>query len=108
MVWYEPSGTVADASYWNNANNHSFAYTISGSSLGDANSIYIAYNGWSGGVTFTLPVPPTGTGWYRVTDTCNWNDGPNTFVTPGDETLIGGGGNSYSQCGESLLLLISK
>jgi isoamylase len=69
---------------------------------------YIAYNGWSGSVTFTLPAPPTGTNWYRVTDTCNWNDGPNTFVTPGNETLIGGAGTTYGQCGQSLLLLISK
>jgi len=108
VAWYEPSGTVADAGYWNNANNHAFAYTINGSSFGDAQSIYIAYNGWSSNVSFTLPPPPTGTSWYRVTDTCNWNDGPNTFATPGSETLIGGGGSSYSQCGQSLLLLISK
>jgi isoamylase len=54
------------------------------------------------------PPPPTGTNWYRVTDTCDWNDGPNTFVTPGNETLIGGSGTTYSQCGQSLLLLISK
>jgi isoamylase len=43
-----------------------------------------------------------------VTDTCDWNDGPNTWVTPGNETLIGGAGATYSQCGQSLLLLISK
>jgi glycogen operon protein len=55
-----------------------------------------------------LPPPPTGTHWYRVTDTCNWNDGANTFVTPGNETLIGGGGATYGQCGQSLLLLIAK
>jgi glycogen operon protein len=29
-------------------------------------------------------------------------------VTPGNETLIGGTGATYSQCGQSLLLLISK
>jgi isoamylase len=55
-----------------------------------------------------LPTPPTGTNWYRVTDTCDWNDGPNTFVTPGSESPIGPGGTIYSQCGQSLLLLISK
>lgn len=108
VAWYEPSGAVASSSYWNNTSNYSIAYTVNGSSFGDSNSMYIAYNGWSGSVTFTLPPPPTGTNWYRVTDTCNWNDGPNTFVTPGNETLIGGGGATYSQCGESLLLLISK
>lgn len=108
VVWYEPSGAVADSSYWSNTSNYAIAYTVNGSSFGDANSMYIAYNGWSGSVNFTLPAPPTGTNWYRVTDTCNWNDGANTFVTPGNETLIGGAGTNYSQCGQSLLLLISK
>ena len=108
VVWYEPSGAVATTSYWDNTSNYAIAYTINGSSFSDANSMYIAYNGWSGSVTFTLPAPPTGTSWYRVTDTCDWNDGPNTFVTPGNETLIGGAGTTYGQCGQSLLLLISK
>jgi isoamylase len=108
VEWWEPSGVQATTSYWNNSSNYAIAYTINGSSFGDANSIYIAYNGWSGSVTFTLPPPPTGTNWYRVTDTCNWNDGANTWVTPGNETLIGGSGATYSQCGQSLLLLISK
>jgi glycogen operon protein len=108
VAWYEPSGAVATTSYWDNTSNYAIAYTINGSSFSDANSMYIAYNGWSGSVTFTLPAPPTGTNWYRVTDTCDWNDGPNTFVTPGNETLIGGAGTTYGQCGQSLLLLISK
>ena len=108
VEWWEPSGVQATTSYWNNTSNYSIAYTINGSSFSDSNSIYIAYNGWSGSVTFTLPPPPTGTNWYRVTDTCNWNDGANTWVTPGNETLIGGSGATYSQCGQSVLLLISK
>ena len=108
VVWYQPSGATADDAYWNNANNHAIAYTVNGSSLGDSNSMYVAYNGWSSAVSFVLPAPPTGTQWYRVTDTCNWNDGANTFVAPGSETLIGAAGTSYSQCGQSLLLLIAK
>jgi glycogen operon protein len=108
VVWYDPSGAVASTSYWNNTSNYAIAFTINGSSLSDPNSIYIAYNGWSGSVNFTLPTPPTGSNWYRVTDTCNWNDGPNTFVTPGNEASIGGAGTPYAQCGQSLLLLISK
>jgi isoamylase len=108
VVWYEPSGAVATTSYWDDTSNYAIAYTVNGSSFSDTNSMYIAYNGWSGSVTFTLPAPPTGTNWYRVTDTCDWNDGPNTFVTPGNETLIGAAGATYGQCGQSLLLLISK
>jgi isoamylase len=108
VQWWEPSGAAVTSSYWNNTSNYSIAYTVNGSSFSDNNSMYIAYNGYSGSVNFTLPTPPTGTNWYRVTDTCDWNDGPNTFVTPGNETEIGGAGTTYSQCGQSLLLLISK
>ena len=108
LQWWEPGGQQVNSSYWNNTSNYAIAYTVNGSSFGDANSIYIAYNGWSGSVNFTLPQPPTGTNWYRVTDTCDWNDGPNTFVTPGNETYIGPAGTTYGQCGQSLLLLISK
>jgi isoamylase len=108
VEWWEPSGAEITSSYWNNTGNYALAYTVNGSSFSDPNSMYIAYNGWSGSVTFTLPAPPTGTNWYRVTDTCDWNDGPNTFVTPGNETEIGPAGTTYSQCGQSLLLLISK
>jgi len=108
VTWWEPSGAQVDSSYWNNTSNYALAYTVNGSSFGDANSMYIAFNGWSGSVNFVLPAPPTGTSWYRVTDTCNWNDGANTWATPGNEALIGGGGTSYGLCGQSLLLLIAK
>ncbi len=108
ISWYQPSGAYVTNAYWDNTSNYAIAYTLNGSSFGDANSIYIAYNGWSGSITFTLPTPPTGTNWYRVTDTCDWNDGPNTWVTPGNEVLLGGAGTTYNQCGQSLLLLISK
>jgi glycogen operon protein len=107
VVWWQPSGAQADSNYWNNTSNHAIAHTINGSYFGDANSIYIAYNGWSGNVNFTLPAPPTGSNWYRVADTCNWNDS-NAMAAPGSEALIGAGGTSYGQCGQSLLLLISK
>ncbi len=107
VLWWQPSGAQADSNYWNNTGNHAIAWTINGSSFGDANSIYIAYNGWSGNVNFTLPAPPTGTAWYRAADTCNWNDS-NAMAAAGSEALIGGGGTTYGQCGQSLLLLISK
>ncbi|TLY53589.1 MAG: glycogen-debranching protein, partial [Gammaproteobacteria bacterium] len=107
VVWWQPNGAQADSSYWNNTGNHAIAYTVNGGYFGDANSIYIAYNGWSGSVTFTLPAPPTGTNWYRAADTCNWNDS-NAMAASGSEAFIGGGGTTYGQCGQSLLLLISK
>ena len=108
VVWWEPSGAQADSTYWNNSSNYALAYTINGSSFGDANSIYIAFNGYSGSVNFVLPAPPTGSNWYRVTDTCDWNDGANTWVTAGSETMIGGAGTSYGLCAQSMLLLVAK
>ena len=50
-----------------------------------ANStLYVIYNGASAytgdlpanETQFTLPPAPSGKNWYRVTDTCEWNDGP--------------------------------
>jgi isoamylase len=109
LQWYAPAGSVVDPTYWNNASNHAIAWQIDGTEFGDpASAIYIAYNGWSGSVSFTLPWPGTGKNWYRTTDTCNWADGPDTVATPGTESLIGGQGATYDLCGEALLLLIAK
>ena len=109
LQWYTPAGTVADPAYWNDTGNHAIAWEIDGTEFGDpASAIYVAYNGWSGPVNFILPWPGNGKTWYRVTDTCNWADGPNTVATPGSEGLIGGQGTNYNLCGEALLLLIAK
>jgi isoamylase len=59
-------------------------------------------------VNFTLASPGSGKQWYRVTDTCNWADGPDTVALPGIEILIGGQGANYNLCGQALLLLIAK
>jgi len=110
LQWYAPAGSVVDPTYWNNASNHAIAWQIDGTEFGDpASAIYIAYNGWSSSVSFTLPSPGnSGKNWYRTTDTCNWADGPDTVAIPGTESLIGGQGATYDLCGEALLLLIAK
>ncbi len=108
MEWWEPSGVQADDNYWDAGDNYAIGYTINGSDFGDPNSIFVGYNGWDSEVTFTLPPPPTGTNWYRVTDTSSWNFGPSSWVTPGNETLIGPGGTTYGMTGRSLIVLISK
>ncbi|MGA2904310.1 MAG: isoamylase, partial [Candidatus Korobacteraceae bacterium] len=109
LVWWTPAGTTPDATYFNSGSNHSIAYQFYGSALGDSSSsIYVAYNGWSGNVNFTLPSPGGGTNWYRVTDTCAWAEGPNQVRTPGAEDSIGGQGYVYGLCGRGLLLLIAK
>jgi isoamylase len=55
-----------------------------------------------------LPSAPPGKNWYRVTDTCEWNDGPNTWAAPGNETLIGPGNSTYGVCGQALVLFIAS
>ncbi len=109
LRWFKPDGAQADAAYFNDSANHAIAWRVDGSEFGDsASAIYVAYNGWSGNVNFTLPWPGTGKQWYRVTDTATWNEGGNTVVVPGAEALIGGEWTVYGLQGRSLLVLIAK
>ncbi|HEY0095353.1 MAG TPA: glycogen-debranching protein, partial [Archangium sp.] len=109
MRWFQPSGAVADSAYMTNAGNHSLAYRIDGTEFGDtASALYVAYNGWSGAVNFNLPWPGTGKSWYRVTDTCNWAEGPSQVAAPGAEALLGGENYLYGLCGRGLLMLIAR
>ncbi|WP_024872052.1 isoamylase [Tolumonas lignilytica] len=109
LRWFEPNGSVADSTYFNDSNNHALAYRIDGTEFNDpASSIYVAYNGWSDNVNFVLPWPGTGKSWYRVMDTSNWNEGGANIVAPGSETYIGGEGTNYGLNGRGVLVLIAK
>jgi isoamylase len=109
LQWYTPAGTPADQTYWNNPSNHAIAWQLDGSAFNDPTAaLYIANNGWSDSVNFTLPDPGDGKNWYRVTDTCSWAEGPNTVAAPGQEALVGGQGTNYSLCGRAALLLIAR
>nr|AYM52855.1 isoamylase [Myxococcaceae bacterium MCy9487] len=111
--WFKPNGTVADSAYFDDADNHALAYRIDatefvGESVG---AIYVAYNGWSENVSFTLPWPGTGRQWYRVTDTCTWieNRGANqVMLNPGAADLMGGENASYGLCSRGVLVLVAK
>ncbi|GAA0446160.1 glycogen operon protein GlgX homolog [Actinoplanes capillaceus] len=109
LNWFTPAGTTPDAAYWGNANNHALAWRIDGSEFGDsAPGIYVAYNDWSGDVDFTLPAPPAGKQWYRVTDTSTWAEGPNQVAGPGAEALIGGASTTYALRARAVLLLVAR
>lgn len=109
LRWFKPDGTVMDSAYFGSAGNHAMAWRIDGSEFGDtASAIYVAYNGWSGLVNYTLPWPGTGKTWYRVTDTCNWAEGATQVRTPGTEDLIGSENTLYGVCGRGTLVLIAK
>jgi glycogen operon protein len=89
--------------------NHAIAWRIDGTELGDpASAIYVAYNGWSGDVIYSLPWPGNGRSWYRVMDTSTWNEGPDTVVAPGSEAFVGGEWASYTLHERGVLLLIAK
>jgi glycogen operon protein len=109
LRWFKPDGTVADGTYFNDANQHAIAWRVDGTEFGDsAAAIYVAYNGWSGAVNFTLPWPGTNRSWYRVTDTCTWAEGAGQVRAPGSEDPIGGENTAYSECARGVLVLIAK
>ncbi|RZU53866.1 glycogen operon protein [Krasilnikovia cinnamomea] len=109
LDWFTPGATTPDSAYWANGENHALAWRYDGTELGDpAAAIYVGYNGWSGDVTFTLPAPPAGKSWYRVTDTSAWAEGPDQVAVPGSETALGGQGSTYVLHGRAVLLLIAK
>jgi glycogen operon protein len=104
-----PPSAAFGKAYWANSGNHAIAWRIDGTEFDDpASAIYAAFNGWSGEVSFTLPPVGDGRSWHRVTDTCNWAEGPDNVAAPGAETRIGGAGASYTLCGRAVLLLIAN
>jgi glycogen operon protein len=108
LRWFKPDGGVADGGYFADRDNHAIAYRIDGTELGDvASALYVASNGWSGDVRFTLPSPGSGKTWRRVVDTCSWAEGPDQVARPGSEAPMGGEGSTYDLCGRGVLLLIA-
>jgi glycogen operon protein len=107
LQWLTPAGAVPDATYWNDQNNHALAWRLDGTEFGDpAASVYVAYNGWSGDVPFTLPTPPAGTSWRRVTDTSTWAEGADQVRPPGAEDAVGGA--PYVLGSRAVLVLIAR
>lgn len=87
--------------------NNFLGYRIDGTQFGDTfQSIYVAYNGWSGSVTATLPGNVGGKRWYRVSDTASWMEGQGNFNVAGSEELMNI--TSYTLAPRSLLILIEK
>ena len=119
VVWYysnaaQVSNDPTRNAYWNGANTY-LAAMINGGDFADS-TLYVIYNGasaYTGNLPanetlFTLPPAPAGKTWHRVADTCEWNDGPDSWAAPGNETLIGPGNSTYGVCGEALALFMAK
>jgi len=109
VLWYRPDGGNADSTYFTNPDNHAIAWTIDGTAFQDPNSsLYIAYNAWSGNVTFTLPSPGGDKSWYRAMDTSPFLEAAGSMVAPGTEEKIGGAGATYDLGARAVVVLIAK
>lgn len=113
LRWFKPDGAVPNTAYFDDPNNHALAYRIDASEFtGETvSAIYVAYNGWSANVNFTLPWPGTGKQWYRVTDTCSWIESraaDQVMLNPGTADLLGGENANYGLCGRGVLVLVAK
>jgi isoamylase len=107
ITWLKDSGEEATEDYLNNPDNHFLAYRIDGTELGDSvQSLYIAYNGWRGSVTATLPRNLSGKRWLRVCDTADWMENQDNFKSPGQEDLLTA--QDYTLAGRSVLILVEE
>ena len=105
--WLTDAGTKASGAYMGDASKHFLAWIVDGDEVGDsAKAIYVAYNGWSGKVTATLPPPTPGKSWWRVTDTAAWMEGQENFAPAGHEDHMDG--STYDLAGRSLLVLVER
>lgn len=81
VQWYQPSGAIADTAYFTNPANHALGWWLNGTALGDsAPALFLAYNAWSGSVSFHLPPPPAGKTWLRVIDSNLGDSNPAPFA----------------------------
>jgi glycogen operon protein len=108
LQWYQSSGATADSTYLGNVSNHAVGWRIDAPELGEAGPLFIAYNGWSGQVTFKLPSPGTGKQWFEATETCNASEGPDQFAMPGSERMLGGAGTSLPLCARGLSIMVAR
>ncbi|SCK30995.1 isoamylase [Streptomyces sp. WMMB 322] len=109
LDWFTPAGAAPDEAYWNDASNQALAWRIDGTEFDDpADGLYVAYNGSSGAVDFTLPSPGEGKEWHRVTDTGAASEGAGQVAEPGSEEPVGGKGEKYKLGGRSVAVLIAK
>ncbi|GGO57245.1 glycogen operon protein GlgX homolog [Streptomyces daqingensis] len=109
LSWHTPEGAAPTEAYWNDPDKHALGWRLDGTELGDpADALYVAYNGWSEAVEFTLPSPGEGKKWHVVTDTDSAAEGEDQVASPGSEKPLGGEGTVHSVKGRSALVLIAR
>lgn len=103
--WYAPDGAEASGGYLDDPNNHAIALRLDGPAAQDpARALFIAYNGWTDGVTFALPPAPSGQPWRILADTAPWLEGDHNAFLPGDEPPLPD--DTYLVNGRSVVVLI--
>ena len=85
VAWLDATGGAASAAYLGDANNHFLAWRLDGQEGGDiARSVYVAWNGWTGAITATLPSAAGGKAWWVVGDSASGK-----LASPGQEPPLG-------------------
>ena len=86
VAFLDTTGATASAAYMASTNNHFLAWRIDGQEGGDAaRSIYIAWNGWTGDITATIPAAGGGKAWWVSGDSAG-----GAFAAPGMESALAG------------------
>ena len=107
IAWRDANGASVNGAYLDDATRPVLAWQLDGAALGDSSaSIYVAYNGWSGQVTATLPALPAGRAWYRVVDTAAWMESSGNAVDAGQEAAMLG--TIYDLAARSVIVLIER
>jgi glycogen operon protein len=100
--WLDATGAAATAAYLGNASNHFLAWRVDGQEAGDTvRSIYIAWNGWTGEITASLPAAASGNAWWVAGDSASGK-----LALPGQEMLLGTA--TLPVAARSVALLVEK
>jgi glycogen operon protein len=105
--WFQPDGSAAAGAFLDDAGQQALGWRLDGGALGDvARAIFVAYDGGTGGVTFTLPAPAPDTHWYRVADTGAWAEAWGNIAAPGAEYMMNG--TKYDLGARSLAVFVDR
>lgn len=106
LTWYDDTGAPASGAYFDDPTRHFLGWRLDGTEVGDdADSIYIAYNGWSGTIPITLPPNLPGRTWRRAGDTQSGLEGESNFHAAGSEPAVGPG---YTLGARSIAVFIER
>jgi len=104
IAFFDNTGAVASAAYMGNTSNHFLAWRIDGTEATPADaarSLYVAWNGWTGAITATLPAAGSATAWYVVGDSSS-----GTLAAAGQEALLSG--TTLSVAPRTLAVLLER